>query len=69
MEIVDLRRAFKELKGLGRTGSRTIDNLKRIVPLGFAELEAAVEKPSARPGPSEFHRSPGNSHAFDSKGL
>lgn len=42
-EIQHLRRAFERLEGLGRTNCPTIDNLKRVVLLRIAELEAAVE--------------------------
>jgi hypothetical protein len=42
-EIQHLHRAFERLEGLGRTNSPTIDDLKRIVLLRIAELEAAVE--------------------------
>jgi hypothetical protein len=43
-EIQHLRKAFERLEGLGPTNSPTIDNLKRIVLLRVAELEASLER-------------------------
>jgi|GEM_PF-4577873 len=43
-EIQHLRKAFERLDGLGPTNSPTIDNLKRIVLLRVAELEASLER-------------------------
>jgi hypothetical protein len=42
-EIQHLRRAFDRLDGLGKTNSPTINNLKRIVLLRIAELEASLD--------------------------
>ena len=43
-EVQHLRRAFERLEGIGATNSPTIDNLKRILVLRIAELEATLER-------------------------
>ena len=45
-EVQHLRRAFERLEGIGTTNSPTIDNLKRILVLRIAELEATLERGS-----------------------